>query len=432
MADRGEYQKQMAALLAAAKAKNLKFEEILPEDMLGHSKEMTELKAARELIKQLDDRGKELQAANETLTKNLKKKQKEIDDLPEEFKALKVELQQIQRQIVLHKTMSEDSQERAERYQRQLKEFTFKQQTDTSNANQVERLQVEVGDLQTLIAKLLEENRSAEATSAQLHESDLKALAQKDKQLAIKEKELAEKNELLAKICKELVDGDENDPAELNDACSLMFSDTETLVGDPSEDPLVMQQERIDLMQQNLDLEKQIQDLKEQITATKSQLDQTCSSLSHEQTNSPTRHEGQLSASVISEMKPLNRFYKAVSQIVNAFAMIFQATSANDIPSLSHLGAQLDMAQHALDEYMDIKNMMRASIEEWSKDDMDHIALRSELDDLASSATESQIKLEVINMGFWTFLNQLSYDPKMLSNLNGALCDAERIDIDGY
>ncbi|KZM24721.1 uncharacterized protein EKO05_0007072 [Ascochyta rabiei] len=387
MAGRGEYQKQIAALIAAAKAKNLKLEDTLPEETLKHFGDMTELKAARELIKELDDREKQLQAANETLTKKLNKKQEEIDDLPGDFKALEVELHQAQRQIALHKTMSEDSRQRTERYQRQLKEIADKQQADASAAEKIERLQAQVEDQQTIIAKLLEENQAAEAVSAQLRESDLKALAQKDKQLAQRDEELTEKDELLAKLDK-----------ELDDACSLMSCDTEALVSDPPEDPLTVQQENV------------------------------------EKSKFSTHREAQFSAAIISEMKPLNRFYKAVFQIVNAFAMIFQATSTKDIPSLSCVGTQLDAAQVALGDYIDIKNMMRASMEELGADDMDQIALLHELDVLATSATNSQINLEVVHMGFWNFLNQLSDDPKMLSNLNGALCDADRvhiIDLDG-
>ncbi|KAJ4364764.1 hypothetical protein N0V95_000712 [Ascochyta clinopodiicola] len=382
MAGRGEYQKQIVALMAAAKAENLNFEDVLPAKILEHFEVMTELKAARELIKELDDRGGQLQTANETLTKKLSHKQKEIDDLPEEFKALKVELHQAQRQITLHKTMSEDSRQRSERYQRQLKETAAKQQTDASAADKIERLQAEVQDQQTIIAKLVEENQAAEAMSAQLRESDLKALAQKDKQLAKKVEELTGKNELLAKLDK-----------ELDEAFSLMTCDTEMLVDDPQEEPTVVQQENL------------------------------------QHAGSSTRREAQFSAAIISEMKPLNRFYQAVFQVVNAFAMIFQATSIKDIPPVSYIGDQLDAAQIALGDYIDIKDMMRASIEELGGNDMDQIALLHELDVLAASATNSQIDLEVVHMGFWNFLNQLSDDPKMLSNLNGALCDADRVHI---
>lgn len=425
MAGRGEYQKQMTAILAAAKAKDLDFEDILPEEMLEHFHEMTELQAARELIRELEARENELRTANEALTKEVHKKQEEIDDLPEGVKALELELKQAQRQIKLHKEVAEDARERAERYQRQLKEIASKRQADISAADKIEHLQTEVKDQQDFIAKLVEDHRAAETISAQLRESDLEALAKKDKQLAKKDKELTEKDELLAKI-REEAEEIKSIKAELDDACSGVSFETETLVEDLADDTLVVQQENIELLQRNLELEQRTKDLEGQLTATKLQLNQVCSSLAHEQFMSSEDRKARLSAALLSELKPLNRFYKSVFLITDAYAKIFHATSEDDIPSLDYVRGLLDITQNALDDYWEVNKLMR-SVTQSTADDMDQTALHKELDALAESAYDSQLNLEGIQLGFWSFLNQLSEDPKMLSNLNGVLCAAPRL-----
>lgn len=310
MVNHSGYHKQMAILVIAAKTKDLDFEDVLPEKMLEQCQHMTELKALREYAKELEGREKELQTTNKSLTKNLDEKQAVIEDIPEEFKALKADLQQAQRQIKLHKEMSEDSRERAERYQRQLKEIMDKQQVDASAADKIERLLTEVEEQQALIAKLIDDHRKSEETFAQLRGSDKKALEHKGKQLAKKDKQLVEKDEALAKIRKEVQERKRID-AELNDTCSVVSADTETLVGYLEEDTFVLQQENIKLLEQILELEKRNSDLEEEAAATEPQLDRTSRLLG--QASASEQRKAQLSATAVSEVKPLNRYFKAVS-----------------------------------------------------------------------------------------------------------------------
>ena len=76
MSGRGDYQKRLAALVSAAAADNLKFEDILPAEIEERFTELAELKQARKFIAELELRETELQAANETLKNEVGKKQK--------------------------------------------------------------------------------------------------------------------------------------------------------------------------------------------------------------------------------------------------------------------------------------------------------------------------------------------------------------------
>lgn len=427
MVDRGEFQKNMAAFMAVAKAKDLKFEEFLPEEILEHFQEMTELTTAREYIKELEDREKKLQAANETLTNDLDKKQTEIDNLPTEYQALKVDLQQAQRQIALYKETSEDAQGRVERYRCQLNNIVGRQQTDTAAAGKIEQLQTQVENQQAVINKLMIDNRKSETIFEQLRESDTKAIEQKDKQLAKKKKELAEKDKLLAELYLQVQEA-YHSKAVFDDADSVYFDNTddaETLVDELQNDILEMQQQNINLLQQNLALAEHNRALEDQNTVLQEQLRHMSQSI---ESTSVKDYTTQLSAAAVSETKSLNRFYEALYEVLAAFAKTFQASSQGDIPSLSHLIRQLDAAHDALDDFCTAKKV-RASTGESGEVDEDQMALRKELDSMAASAAESIISIEILHSGLWSFIQQLSDDPKMLSDLNGMLCDANYVPV---
>jgi hypothetical protein len=434
MAGRGEYQKQLAALVAAAKANNLKFEDILPKEVLDRFQDMAELKTAREYIKELEECEKDLRATNETLTNNLKEKQLEIGSLPADYQALEVDLQQAQRQISLYKKTSEDAQERLQRYRRQLDEIVDKQRADASAAEKVEDLQIQIENQQAVINRLMDDNRKAEAVFEQLRESDTKALERKDKQLVKKERELAEKDEMLAQLHKR-VDGAKYAETASIGATSILsidMDDEETLLDEANDDHLEVQQENIELLQQNLALSEDNNALKDQNAALNSQLYKVVEfyemSLSHQPVPSEAP-KAQLLINAVPEAKPLNRFHQIFRQVIGVFAQMFRISSQEEALPLSNLANQLDAAQNALDDYYVAKDVMRAITEEADYDDTDQIALRKELDSMAQSASESLFSLNILYTDFWGFLNQLSNDPKMLSSLNGALCDADRIHV---
>ena len=432
MAGRSEYQKQLVALVAAAKANNLKFEDILPQEMLDRFQDMAKLTTAREYIKQLEECEKDLRATNETLTNDLKEKQLEIGSLPADHQALKVDLQQAQRQISLYKKTSEDAQERVQRYRRQLDEIVNKQQADVSAAEKVKDLQIQIEDQQAVINKLMNDNRKAEAVFERLRESDIKALERKDNQLAKKEKELAEKDEMLAELHKRVGEAKyaETTFIEATSILSIDIGDKETLLHEANDDHLEVQQENIELLQQNLALSEDNNALKDQNAALNSQLYKVVElyemSLSHQPVPSEAP-KAQLLINAVPEAKPLNRFYKIFRQVIGVFAQMFRKSSQEEALPLSSLANQLDAAQNALDDYYVANAVMRTITEEAGYDDTDQVALRMELDSLAQSASESLFSLNILYAEFWGFLNQLSDDPKILSSLNGALCDAGRM-----
>lgn len=414
MVGRGDYQKQLAALVAAANASNLQFDDILPDDLKAHFQEMSELKRAREYVKELEEREQALQVENNALKKDLTDKQMEINNLPEEHQARKVELHQSQRQVELYKETSEDLSKRVARYRKQLEDIVGQQQATASATEKTEDLQNQIQDQQAVIDKLMRDNRESEAVFEQLRESDLKALERKDKQLA-------KKDETIAELRQQVKDALACHNAPEDQSTGGLDDDVETMVEDMPNDPLDLWQQNIDLLQQNLSLSQDKEALEDRCTMVTIELSELKAAYDY----SPAQDcKAQLFAAVISEIKTMNRFYTGAFDVLDVFAKAFHAATA-DIPSSAYIDNQLDMAQDALAGHNSVKQVVRA-VTDASSTDADQVALYEELDSLSSTAADSMSSLEVLNTGFWRFLNQLSDDPKHLSSLNGALCDAGR------
>jgi chromosome segregation ATPase len=177
MSSRDELQMQLSQVLSTVESQGYKMEDVIPEEMQDHFQDMTALKEARQYIKDADAREKDLQVEINDLLAKLEVKQAEIDDQPEEFKALVVDLQQEKRSVDYYKGLADDSQARAERYQRKLADAA-KQQTATDEANQtIQRLRAELEDQRAITVKLSQEYRTndkiAEAKDALIAEKEV-------------------------------------------------------------------------------------------------------------------------------------------------------------------------------------------------------------------------------------------------------------------
>lgn len=384
MSGRGDYQKRLAALESAAAADNLKFEDILPAEIEERFTELAELKQARTFIAELELRETELQAANETLKNEVGKKQKAIDNLPDQHVARMTELQQAHRQIELHKETEDHLNERAERYRQQLNDNVGKQHADTSAAAKIEALQAKVEHQQGTIAKLMDDNRKSEAIYKQLRESDKHMLESKTDLLAKKEA-------LIAQLYQRIED------ANLEEC-----------------DPLALQEQNVGLLSRNLSLSEENKALQDQYTMVKDQLSAVL-------TTGQDDRKAQLFAAAISETKTLNRFFLNAFEVLKCFSNSFQTT-----PIRAHLEYHLGAAQEALAGCRFVKAAVRPDTDGAVDHDLEEFTLCKELDAMAESAVVAMESLEAVHGGFWKFINRLSEDPKAFSDVNAELCEQGR------
>jgi hypothetical protein len=169
MTSRGDISRQLSQLVDVIKAQGLKFEDVMPDEMQVHFQDMVALKEARAYIKEVEGREKDLQASNASLLTQVEAKQAEIDDQPEEFKALKVDLQQSQRQIELYKGLADHHEARAERCQRRMEVACKAQTTALAEVDKIGRLERQLADCGTSVHKLLQEN----CALRDIHETEL-------------------------------------------------------------------------------------------------------------------------------------------------------------------------------------------------------------------------------------------------------------------
>ncbi|KAF1914764.1 hypothetical protein BDU57DRAFT_414521, partial [Ampelomyces quisqualis] len=180
MTSRGDLQKQLVHIMGVINAQDLKFEDVMPDDMQVHFQYMTELKSARTYIKEVEAREKELQQANAHLLEQLQAKQTEIDDQPAEFKSLKVELQLSENRIEYYKEIAEHEQARTERYERRMEEAIKLQAVADAESRKSKRLEQSLSVCEARTCKLLEKNRAMAERYESQQEEHRKLLGEKD------------------------------------------------------------------------------------------------------------------------------------------------------------------------------------------------------------------------------------------------------------
>lgn len=184
MTSQGELLKRMTTICAEAKAHGYKIQEVMPEEVQHQFHEMKELQAARDYIKEVEDRGKDLLARNKELLAKLTAKEAEHAIELEDFAALKVDLQQAQHGIDFHKEIADNATERAERYQRKLADAIEKQVTADKAGFEIDRLQAALHDQQVAYLSLVKENAKASELADQQRKQYQNMLDEKDKQIA--------------------------------------------------------------------------------------------------------------------------------------------------------------------------------------------------------------------------------------------------------
>ncbi|KAF2997893.1 hypothetical protein E8E13_004163 [Curvularia kusanoi] len=406
MPGRGAYQKQIAAIVAAATVEKLTIDDILPAEVRDHFKESSDLKRAQEQIAELQCRETALQGEIMELKTDLESKRRKIANLPADHLTRQTELQQAIRQIEREKQISKNLAERLERYQQQLKDNIGKQHADVTAAGKLEDLQSEIEQQQAVITKLMGDNRETIAMFEKSQEADKNQLERKCNQLAKKDSQLAEKDALVDQLHQQIEDAHD------------VISTLEEL------DPLALEEQNVSLMSKNQSLTEDNKALQEQYNIVKEQLGEVLA-IPYGTSHGFDR-KARLFSAVVAETKMLNRFFVNGFQVLDALSCSFFAKEG-EIPSRLEIENYLDGAQEALGDYADVKKAVRIVPDRTGEYDPDQVALCKELDSMAISAADAMESLEMLHVGFWVWLDRMSDDPKMLSGLNWVLCDEGRL-----
>jgi hypothetical protein len=256
-----------------------KVEQVIPEELQVQFQEMTELKAAREFIKDLESREQDLLIQNANLSDKLRSKQDEIDNPPAEIESLKMDLQQAHRDIAFYKDLAQN----AERYLRKLDSTVQAQVASDKAAATIERLQAHVEYQQTIIARLQSENFKQAQLFDQLHGGDMQVMAENNRKAAAALQE-SSWVEYESEQVTEVYDG-------LIDTIETSHADTTALLN-------------------------------------------TRTALLH--------HQETLYSGVVSEVTPLTRFFTRAFAVLQIYQVLFQTLSDPESSGFTSLPPQID------------------------------------------------------------------------------------------
>lgn len=367
MSSRGDVQKQLTRILGVINAENYKLEDVLPEELQDHFQDMTAFKEAQVYIKDAEAREKDLQAENNNLLTQLKAKQDEIDDQPEAFKSLKVDLQQAQRQIELHMKISEDSQERAERYQRKLLDLKEHQIASDEDSLKIKRLQADLDHQQAANLELSQDNRNMSAHHDKLMEAKHNKIANLEVYVVQLEKEKREHEVEITALTLHFV----TEKLELEEAAMASEQVTEAC-------------------------EMLIDDLQRETTSATDHVNRRA--VSHDM----------LYSGITAQITPLNHFYEHAFGALDIYQSIFHNLADLNTPIYTSLPKSLDTvldkAADDLDNFAAVADMIKSG-----SDIQDRIRLQ--LDAMAGFAARVYNKLDAIKEDVEGILFRLRNDP---------------------
>ncbi|KAF2034040.1 hypothetical protein EK21DRAFT_57209 [Setomelanomma holmii] len=368
MTGRGNIQKQLSHVLSLINAEGYNLEEVMPQEMQDHFTDMAALKEAKAYIKEIEAREKQLQAENADLSAKLSLKQAEIDDQPEEFKALQVDLAQAQRHIDYYKKLADDAQDHAERYERKMREAVKGQATADDEGRKIQRLERELADYAAATFKLLEQNR---------------AMAEhRDTQQEREQAFIDEKNAQIADLINHanMLEVEKLEAVELSEKVS----------------------ETYDSLIQNLE--------EETLTAAEVLNRHSVSLIEMVKSND------QLYSAVASEMAPLKSFFDHAYNTMAIYQEVFQSLADPNCGSIESLPQALDLTLDAANE--DILRFQLISVA-LQDDGTAQEKVRGQVSDLAQIAARMYITLEGIKDDISDFLNRLQSDANAWLSLKG-------------
>jgi hypothetical protein len=192
--------KQLAALLAQAKAQDLKPEDILTQEVQDHFSSNTELMNAREHIKDLEERDKDLTKRNEALQKEAQEAKRAATELPVDHKAALVDLKQAEHRETFYKDLMVQAEERATMYKTKWEEAITRQTKVDDAQNKIQSLEKEVVEHMATIAKLNGENRDISDIFDTERAKHLQTLENKEMKMMGMEKTICERDERIQEL----------------------------------------------------------------------------------------------------------------------------------------------------------------------------------------------------------------------------------------
>lgn len=362
MSSRGDIQRQFSQLMGTINAQGLKLEDVLPAEMQNHFQDMVALREAQTYIKEVEAREKDLQDANTDLQAQLQAKQSEIDNLPDEFKALQIDLQQSQNRIDFHKGIAERESDRAAQYQSKFEKACRQQIDAAEDARKIQLLQCNLSEREDSMFKLLQENTNIRDVFEDKLDQALKLSDEKDVTIVILRNRVAQ---LEAEAVQERETAD-----EVTDTCYSLIDS----VGQESSTAA----EVINAKSVQLFRERQSND--------------------------------QFHSAIVAEMAPLNSFYHYAFAVLEVYqstlenALTSKTTANGTMPQ--SLDDMLDSANDQLDFYKHLATDLRFHSQS-QKDDSPRNQVLGQVGTMANMAANIYLGLDSLKQNISDLLAHL-------------------------
>jgi DNA repair exonuclease SbcCD ATPase subunit len=360
MSGRGSIQNKLSHIMSLIKAEGYKIEDVIPQEMQDHFSDMAALKEARQYITEIESREKQLQAENVDLSARLLIKETEITNLPEEFKALKIDLAQAQRRGDYYKELAENAQTRAERSQSRLTDLAKTQAATQDDARKIQRLESELADHAAAMFKLLEENRALKDLQDTQQEQEHKLVDEKNAQIA----------DLVNQI--NMLEVEKLEAVELSEKVSETY---DTLIQSIEEETLtaadVLNRHSVSLVDM-------------------------------------VKSNDQLYSTIATEIVPLNSFFDHAFSIMAIYQAIFQDLVDPNCTAIADLPQALDTTLDAANEDLLRFQVVSTALQ---NEGLAQERIRRQVADMAQIAARMYITLDGIRKDVSDFLNLLRSNP---------------------
>jgi hypothetical protein len=366
MLSRSDIQRQISQIVSTVNAQGLKFEDVIPDEMRIHFQEMVALKEAHAYIKEMEVREKELETSNAGLLTQLETKQAEIDEQPEELRALKVDLQQSRNHIKYYQGLADYHEASAERSQRKLTEACRAQKIAANDADKIEALERNVAERDIVIYKLVKENRAMVETHEAEHEENLAVIGEKDAVI------FALTNRVNQTEAEKIM-ADENSE-QVADTCNSLVENIEQEAMTAAE---VVNSKSIKLFEM------------------RESHDRLCSAIA-------------------SELTPLNRLYDHIYGIMKVYRSIFQGLLDPRTHVVPHIPQSLDSMLDAANDELYAYQQVSDEIHSQSlvqKHDSAHQKVVQQVDNIAKAAARTCTNVEELRDDVSKFLDRLRNNP---------------------
>lgn len=183
----GDLRQRMTAVWQEAAISGYRLEDVIPEEMQDHFQNLTELRYAKEYIKDVEERETKLREEKDGLCKALEVEKKKVNELPDDHKQLQHDYKMVEKKAEFYKALMDRAEERANDYHARWQSAQKTQINSEATEMKITALDLENEQLRVNLMKKVQENQAVRDLFHELQARKEAALEEKNTQLTAKQ-----------------------------------------------------------------------------------------------------------------------------------------------------------------------------------------------------------------------------------------------------